>query len=235
MKRKLLLLDVVLLVLTAAAVGQLRQEYLAAKSRERVVLGQRIKPVPSPPLTPMTPAPPVTAANYVEIAQKLLFHRDRNPNVVVDVTPPPPPKPMPPQPALRGVMNLGDGPIAILVEKSGAMNKDYRVGEMIGEFKLTAIRPQEVDLNWDGKLVTRGIEHPSQEEARGAAAPAAERTAAPAAVAQTVPKGPGGDAGNGMRACVPNDSTPAGAVVDGFRKVVTPTPFGAACRWEIVK
>jgi hypothetical protein len=34
---------------------------------------------------------------------------------------------------------------------------------------------------------------------------------------------------------VPGDTTPAGTVRDGYRKLVTQTPFGNACRWELVK
>jgi TonB family protein len=38
----------------------------------------------------------------------------------------------------------------------------------------------------------------------------------------------------GFKRCELNDNTPAGTVVDGYRKVVSPTPFGEACRWDPV-
>ena len=44
----------------------------------------------------------------------MLFDRSRNSTVVVEVPPPPPPKPMPPLPAYHGMMNLGDGPVAVM-------------------------------------------------------------------------------------------------------------------------
>jgi len=49
------------------------------------------------------------------------------------------------------------------------------------------------------------------------------------------PEGTGIDIGGDMRACVANDSNPAGSVQDGYRKVVSATPFGSVCRWEKIK
>lgn len=41
--------------------------------------------------------------------------------------------------------------------------------------------------------------------------------------------------GGGVKACVPGDDSPAGTVVDGYKKVIEATPFGTACRWIAVK
>jgi hypothetical protein len=46
--------------------------------------------------------------------------------------------------------------------------------------------------------------------------------------------GPGADTGRGFKVCDPNDNTPVGTVVDGYRKVENATPFGKACRWDPV-
>jgi hypothetical protein len=46
------------------------------------------------------------------------------------------------------------------------------------------------------------------------------------------PLGPGEDTGRGYKVCIPNDSTPDGSIVDGYRKVSIATPFGNACRWD---
>jgi hypothetical protein len=35
--------------------------------------------------------------------------------------------------------------------------------------------------------------------------------------------------------CQPNDNTPDGTVVNGFKKVSIPTPFGKSCLWDPVK
>ena len=233
MRRKLLFLNLVLLLLTAAAGWQLRREWLAARAREEAVLKRKVQPAPALPVAPMEPAPPVMPAGYAEIAQKMLFVRDRNPNVIVEAAPVAPPKPMPAQPVLRGVMNLGDGPIAIMAEKAGAQHREYRKGEMVGEFKIAAIGAQEVVLEWEGKRVTRTVEQIAPAEQAQAVT---ERTpgAAPPPVVKTA-LGPGNEIAAGTRACQVNDSNPAGAVVDGFRKVVVPSPFGPSCRWEAVK
>jgi hypothetical protein len=45
---------------------------------------------------------------------------------------------------------------------------------------------------------------------------------------------PGATSGQ-VKLCNPGDTSPAGAVVDGYRKVVTRTPFGEVCRWEPVQ
>jgi hypothetical protein len=34
-----------------------------------------------------------------------------------------------------------------------------------------------------------------------------------------------------VKNCQPGDASPAGTIVDGFKKVIEQTPFGAACRW----
>jgi hypothetical protein len=234
LRRKLLLLNLVLLLLTAAAGWQLRREWLAARAREEAVLKRKLQPAPAPPVSPMEPARPVMPAGYAEIAQKMLFVRDRNPNVVVEAAPAPPPKPMPPKPVLRGVMNLGDGPIAIMAEKSGAQHREYRKGDMVGEFRVAAIGPQEVVLEWEGKTVTRTVEQMAPAEQAQAPAERTQGGAPPPAVAKTA-LGPGNEIAAGTRACQPNDSNAAGAVVDGFRKIVVPSPFGESCRWEAVK
>lgn len=234
MKRKLLLLNLALFLLTAAAGWQLRREWMAARAREQAVLKKKVRPAPAPPVAPMQPAPPVMPAGYAEIAQKMLFARDRNPNVIVEAAPAAPPKPMPPKPVLRGVMNLGDGAIAIMAEKSGAQQREYRQGDMVGEFRLLAVGAQQVVLDWNGQTVTRAVEQIAPVEQAQAAA---ERTAGapPPPPAAKTPLGPGNEIGAGTRACQPNDSTAAGAVVDGFRKIVVPSPFGPSCRWEAVK
>jgi mannose-6-phosphate isomerase-like protein (cupin superfamily) len=54
----------------------------------------------------------------------------------------------------------------------------------------------------------------------------------------TVPSGPkpemGIDLGSGFRACVASDTTPAGTVVDGYRKVINHGFMGRSCLWESI-
>jgi hypothetical protein len=45
----------------------------------------------------------------------------------------------------------------------------------------------------------------------------------------------GEDMGAGFRTCLPGDSSAAGAVLAGYKKVIAQTMFGQNCRWEPVQ
>ena len=51
----------------------------------------------------------------------------------------------------------------------------------------------------------------------------------------SVPAPPGVDIGAGLHACQPGDTSPPGTIAQGMRKLVTKTPFGDTCRWELLK
>jgi hypothetical protein len=241
-KRKLLLANLVLLALCVAAVTHLRREWIDADAREQAVLQQRIKPVPPPPMTPLHPLEAVKAAGYTDIAQKMLFSKDRNPVVVIEPPAPPPPKPMPPLPLFHGVVDLGEGPMAIMSENAKAPHHDYQPGDKVGAFKLVAVSNEEIVLDWEGHTITKSAEEmldrtspaPGASTAPVAAAAAAPATAAQKLTPQPAKAGPGGDLGRGVKACVPGDSSAEGAVVEGMRKVIKPSPFGSKCYWEAV-
>ena len=135
MKRKLWLLNILLVAAIALAGWQLRKEAREFHARERRTLDKR-PPVPAPPAPPPAAAPPtVTGAAYLGIAKAMLFSKDRNSQVIVDPPKPPdPPKPLPPLPAVYGVMNIGDGPTVMMSEKSGGRQRGVHPGEKIGEF-----------------------------------------------------------------------------------------------------
>ena len=238
MNRKLLILDVVLAAVAVYAGFQFRSQWIAAKAREAAVLNQKAAALPAPQFTPLPATPAVLSTGYAEIAQKLLFDRSRNSTVVVEVAPPPPPKPVPPLPVYHGMMNIGDGPAAILSINAGSPQMEIHPGEMIGPFKLVEINTQEIALEWDGKIIRKTVDEILDRTTRQVVADA--NTPGPAAppppVVQVVkaPLGPGEDTGRGYKVCIPNDSTPDETVVDGYRKVSLPTPFGNACRWDPV-
>ena len=127
MKRKLILLDLVLLAAIGAAVWRLRQNWVEAREREQALLNRRVKPLALPPVFKAPRVEPVAAAGYADIALKMLFSKDRNPTVVVEAKPAPPPKPMPPLPVLYGVMNLVDSTTVIMGEKAGAKHLEGMV------------------------------------------------------------------------------------------------------------
>jgi hypothetical protein len=240
LKRKLVALDLVLAALTAVLAFRVRDAWLEARKREQVALGRPLKQLPPPPYAPLEKPEAVQAAAYAAVAQEMLWSEDRNPAVVVveAVTP------MPDLPAMYGVFNLsGDGFTAIMAVKAGGPHEVVKEGQKIGEFKLAALTAEQVTLEWRDKKVTRKIEElvdrseKAQSAAQGPAAPRPEPGApAPAVVSSTGSKqGPGAELGQGMKACVPGDTTPAGTVQDGYRKVVRATPFGQMCNWVQVR
>ena len=238
MKRKIAILNVVLAAVAVFAGVQLRNEWLAAKAREAATLpGPPVKPAAVPPYMALPGAQPVLAAGYSMIPQKFLFDPSRNSTVVevVTVTPPPPPRPMPALPRFHGEMNLG-GVMAVLSETPGSPQKFMKPGETIGEFKLLDVNTQELVFEWNGQTIHKGLNELTDHGAAppvSPGSPAPARAAPPAPVAKT-PTGPGEPTPQGYRTCNPNDSTPVGAVVDGFQKMSLVTPFGAACRWDPV-
>jgi len=240
LKRKLLLLNMVLAFLLASSGWRLRQEWLSAKAREAAELNRALRAAPPPPFAPLPTPAAVTPAGYADIAEQMLFDRSRNPNVVIEVPKPDPPKPkpMPPLPLYHGQMNLGDGPVAIFSQTANSAHEAVHPGEAIGQFKLLDVNKDEVALEWDGNTIRKKIDELMDRKVeQEAAAPPPVRTEAPAPVAAAPPAaatGPGLDNGNGTRSCISTDTSPAGAVVDGYRKVLVPTPFGNICRWDAV-
>ncbi len=158
MKRKLIFANVVLLGLLVAGGMHLRQEWLDARAQEQAVLQQRPSPVAPPPMTPLPANEPVRASGYIDIAQKMLFSKDRNPTVVVEPPPPVKEKPMPPLPLFHGVMDLGDGPMAIMSEGVKGPHRDYQPGDKVGPFKLVAVSNDELVLEWEGKTITKKVD-----------------------------------------------------------------------------
>lgn len=243
MKRKLVALNLVLAGILAYAVSHLRNVWQAEKTREAAELAKVVKPLPPPPFSPLPPAPAVVPAGYADIAQKTLFDRSRNPNVVVEAPLPPPPKPMPPLPVYHGQMNIGSGPTAIFSLTPTSVHEAVQAGETIGQFKLVAVNTDEIAFEWEGKIIRKKVEELLDRTVPAPGAPGVglvgvsvrtEQPAAPAPAKTANPGGPGIDVGPGLKACDPNDTNPAGTVKDGYRKKVTPTPFGNRCQWEAI-
>ena len=239
MKRKLWLLNFALIALVAAGGWRLRKEAQEFHARERATLGKKVPvPAPPPPL-PAAPPPAVTASSYLEIAQKMLWSRDRNSQVIVDPPKPPaPPKPLPALPSVHGVMNI-DGPMVLMSDRAGGRQRGIRPGEKIGEFKLVSVDSKELVLAWEDRTVTKTLAELI--DRAGDSAPATGVTGSPGVgAAPPVPAvvgkpEPGVKLSDGISSCQTNDPSPAGTVVNGMRKVVRQTPFGASCVWEAVK
>jgi hypothetical protein len=242
MNRLRLLLNLLLLAALVVSAYELRRRWLDARAREATILAAS-RPAPAPPAAP-APAPPAAPAparpaDYFEVAEKFLFSRDRNPSVVEEKKPEPPPKVMPNFPAVYGVMDIGMGPIVFMAADGGAQ-QGYRLGEKIGEFVLKAASQDEITFEWDGKDITKSLDElrakPDAPVAPRAAAPLSASAAAPVAPPPKPPENirpaPGPDIGGGRRGCLPGDNSPAGTVVDGYKKVAYNYAFGPICFWE---
>jgi len=239
MRRKLMLLNVALIAASIYAGVRIRAQLRSAKARETAVLASRVAPVPPPPLPALVPVPPVLPVDYADVAQKMLLDKSRNSTVIVELPPAPPPVPMPPLPFYHGQMRLpGEAPIVILSETSGAANQAVHPGETIGPFKLLEASSQELAFEWQDKIVHKSLDQLIDRSAPAAPASAAPGAkSAPAPAAQPAPQakaGPGQNINPEVKACVSNDSYEDGAVVDGYRKAVKPSPFGVSCQWNRV-
>jgi hypothetical protein len=248
LRGRLLLLNLALLAGCAAAAWRLQAMHEERARRQEAFLKERAAPAPAPPLSLPAPAPQISAATYLPLAQKLLFSRDRNPDVVIEVAAP---KPVPPLPLYYGMMNFGEGPRVVLALQ-GKGQKSYGVGDSVGEFRLAAVEPEGLVFEWEDRTIRAKFEElrdksgtapaqPQQAAAQPAPAPAPRQPGQPQpAAVSTVStlsdsKGPGGEAGAPTRPCQPGDNSPAGTVSDGYRKVMARTPFGQSCYWEKVQ
>jgi hypothetical protein len=64
---------------------------------------------------------------------------------------------------------------------------------------------------------------------------ASPETAATGSTANERTARPGTDVGDGYRSCVAGDNSPSGTIVDGYRKLMSTSPFGVSCGWEKIR
>lgn len=245
MNRRLLLLNLALIALAASLGWLLREHWLEAQAHERAISEQaaRRKIVLTPPL--VMPPKPVTPAEYIDVASKMLFAADRNPNVIVEPPkPPPPPPPMPALPAYYGQMRIGE-PVVIL-SNATTPQKSYHTGEKIGPFEIVSFNLEKIAFKWNDKTVERKVEELMPKEAPpeltqpvGTAQPQQSQTQAKSLggssdLGNKTDSVIGVDMGASNHACVPGDTSPAGTIVSGMKKVMTRSLMGMSCYWEPV-
>jgi hypothetical protein len=179
LNRRLVLLNLALLALAGALVWTLRTNWIQAKARERVVLQRKVaaKAVLAPPPLPAVKA--VAPADYIDVAGKMLFSKNRNPTVVVEPPKPPPEPVMPALPNYHGQMAIGE-PVILLSMSANAVQRSYHAGDQVGDFKLVSFDENRVDFEWKGKNVERKLEELKPKETTGAAGAQAAKAAAPA-------------------------------------------------------
>jgi hypothetical protein len=237
LRRRLWLVNGLLLVLLVAGSVEIHRGWVASEARKKALFAQTSS-VTAPPAPAIGPAPPpLNAAPYLEVASQLLLSKDRNPTVVVEVEAP---KVPPPYPRFYGAMDLGDGVRVVLSEKPGSSQKSYKIGDSIGPFRILAVSRAGIDFEWEGqRLVAKMAELKDATPAIQEAPPPSPAAETPRQASVTViggnPTKPGVDIGEDKKGCQAGDASPAGTVTDGYRKVVVQSPFGGSCWWERVR
>jgi hypothetical protein len=234
-------LNAALAVGLALIAWQGRARWNEAQAQRRASLNLPVKRITPPPMTAVQKPEPVQAAKYVDVAAKNLFSKDRNPAVIVDAPKVEAPKIMPSLPIVYGALGLPSGISAIMAERSGAASRSVRVGDSIGDFKVVALDMRKVTFEWNGTLLARNLDDLA-DRSGGAAAGVAQVVASGPAVAAPPPPSAAptsavlgkeiGTPDAPARACTPGDNSPAGTVVDGYRKTGAASPFGLmGCSW----
>jgi hypothetical protein len=186
LNRRLVLLNLALLALAGALVWTLRTNWIAAQARERAVLQRKVaaKAVLAPPALPGVKT--VAPAEYIDVAGKMLFSKDRNPTVVVEPPKPAPEPVMPALPSYHGQMAF-DEPVILLSPSANAAQRSYHAGEQVGDFKLVSFDETRVAFEWKGKNVERKLEELRPKETATQSAQAAAPASASAAATPVRP------------------------------------------------
>jgi len=241
--RRLILLNLALIVALLFAVNILHERWQEGEARRLKIEREKIAAVPVAPLPPRPMVPPLSSGAYVEVAQKVLFSRDRNPDVIPPPPPPPAPPPkIPPFPAAHGVMLWGNMAPSIILSMGNDEQAVYRAGDKIGEFEIVSIDHQHLILTWNGQTFVKNISDlealaPAADERQAAANLPPPPVAAPPPAARQNGPGITMDPEGKMKTCDVTDSNPMGTVIDGYKKVplVNPmAPGGNFCLWQQV-
>jgi hypothetical protein len=252
MNRRVLLLNLALFALAGSLGWLLRLHWIEEKQHEREIFTRAAQKKAILPPPPVQAPKPMSPAEYFDVAQRTLFSRDRNPNVVLEVKPPPPKPPVPPLPLYYGQLGLSGDP-TIFLAVNGSAQKTYHAGDKLDKFKLVAFNHETITLEFNDETIEKKLEDLKPKEQTpqpqaaysppaAAAAPAQPQSrslASGSAAADSTPdtKNPtiGADYGTGFHACVQGDASPSGTILDGYKKVISQTMMGQSCHWEQIK
>ena len=145
--KKLLALNVVLAVLVAAAAAGLYARIVAANERYSIFT-PRVPATDVPDYPAPEPARRVRAGDYLPIVDRMLFSSDRNPIIEVAELLHPTSGPRPPLPRLAGIMELGEGPVALMSPDLGSPATPIEVGERVGAYTFLGTQGEKVLLQW---------------------------------------------------------------------------------------
>ncbi len=253
MKKKLVLINIALAALFVWGSLSLFGQYEQAE--ERFEIFDNSSGTVEPPTMPAPgDAPMVRAATYAPISQRLLFSQDRNP--VIEVIVPEEQVTQRPQvPLLAGVVDLGDGPLALMTADPDMSPRWTGVGEKVGEYTLQAVANETVTLEWNGETVElsqaelAAVKLGRAQRQASTSSPAARQAAAERARNETAARTAKNLAGSneiaakgkytigkqlssGGYSADPNDGATDGTEHKGYVRRVRATPFGSQHWWE---
>ncbi len=259
MSRKLFYLNALLLLAILGASVELRSRWLDARNREEMMRLGKLQPLRWMAKPPIPGTKPVSALDFALVSSQMLFSRDRNPNVQIDIPPPPPEKKWPPLPRSFGLMLIGEKP-RIILGTGPANQKSYVAGEKIGEIQIVEFDNKTIKFAWNDKTVEKRLEElvdnnpmgssgqPSSQQPPpgGYGGPPAGAAPPPAANPPGLKTigGPDATASGkigaetglaGTKSCAAGDNSPAGTVLNGMKKVMVQGMFGPSCYWEPAK
>ena len=149
---RLFLLNVLLLAGIAMAALKLMELRDETARREAMVHAGAPKLPQAKGTAAIAPPERTVAANYLDIASRLLFSKDRNPTVFIA---PPPVKQIPAFPLAYGVLMMADPPIIMMAPKKGEGQKGYRAGDQIADSKSSISIPASSSSNGKGRNLPR--------------------------------------------------------------------------------
>jgi hypothetical protein len=259
MKRKLMLLNLALLAVLVAGGFEFQRRVAQASSRYEIL--RRFEATKEAPPFPSPQGPDrVRQADYLPIVDRLLFYQDRNAIVEVEA---PVEKVVerPALPVLSGVMDFGEGPLALMADNPRGTPRLVAKGEKVGEYTFLGFSGDKLKLAWQGEemevpqeRLAGELERSTRGNARSGPASSGSSNAArrpttnrrqqasrpetktqqPLAENRKTVGGPhniGTEIKPGVFRADPKDSSPAGTEYQGYRKVVNPTPFGNQSWW----
>ncbi len=245
MRRKLVVLDILLLLALGAIAWQGRMRWNEMQLQRKNNLTVEAIPPPQSPLTPMPVLAIVSVAKYAGIAAADIFFEDRNPAVVIDPPKVEAPKEMPPLPVVYGVLGLPSGTKAIMSERAGLAGRAVRAGDTIGEFKIVVLDAQSIIFDWSGKQISRktrdlidrsnpagpGDEQLAGARSTGPSMSVQQQQSAGRPVLPTTGKELGIGTERPRLDCAPGDNSPFGTVNGRYKKISESTSFRSTCSW----
>jgi hypothetical protein len=254
--RRLAFLNLLLVALLGATGWQFRRRWVEmALPDPRFGRLAGATQAPAAPL--LEPVKPFEPASYTAVALNTMFARDRNPAVAVDAPAPPVQELIPTFPSVYGVMDIEGRVTVFMSDGRSTQQKGYRPGETVGPFQLVSATRSEFELAFKDKTFMKTLEElrpkpaqvaaagllPSPDQPVGAGLVPTSGTVedgvsdriASQAQAPLIKDGIMIDIRAVNRACAPGDTSPAGTMIAGYRKVKRPWMFGQICFWEPVR